>query len=109
MTVGGEPAGKSGQGVIRLVFALTVLVTAFLILTTLASLIYGSFRSGGPGSPSVFTWQNWLDLGSGAVVHTLFTTCFIAVLTALFSTVGGAAMAWLIYRSDFRYKQSLVA
>ena len=94
---------------LRLIFAATFLVTAALILTPLASLVYGSFRSAGPGEPSVFTWKNWTDLGSAAIVHTLFTTCFISLVTAAFSTAGGAAMAWLIYRTDFRCKRSLVA
>ena len=93
----------------QLIFAATFLVTAFLILTPLASLLYGSFRSAGPGEPSVFTWRNWTDLGSAAIANTLVTTCFISAITAVVSTAGGAALAWLIYRTDFRFKRSTVA
>ena len=91
------------------IFAATCAVTAFLILTPLASLLYGSFQSGGPGTPSSFTLKNWRDLASLSIVHTLFVTCLISVSTAFFSAAGGAAMAWLVYRTDFRFKRSLVA
>ena len=100
---------RSGDRVITIVFAATFLVTAALILTPLLSLLYGSFRTGGPGSGGHFTLSNWADLASGAIVHTLFVTCLISLLTALFSTAGGAAMAWLVYRTDFRFKGTLVA
>ncbi len=103
------PVRRSGETTIRVIFAVTFLVTAFLIVTPLASLLYGSFQTGGPGTPSDFTLKNWEGLASRAIVHTLFMTCFISVVTALFSTLGGAAMAWLVYRTDFRYKKSLVA
>jgi iron(III) transport system permease protein len=99
---------KTGSRSVQAIFALTFLVTAGLILTPLASLLYGSFRSGGPGTQAVFTLRNWLDLSSAAIGNTLLTTCFISAITALFSTAGGAAMAWLIYRTDFRYRRSLV-
>ncbi len=58
---------------------------------------------------TAFTWQNWRDLGSGNIVHTLFVTCYISVATAILSTTGGAGLTWLVYRSDFRFKKSLVA
>ena len=93
---------------VQLIFALTFLVTAGLILTPLGSLLYGSFHTGGFGQASVFTLQNWRDLGSAAIGNTLVTTCVISVLTAVLSTAGGAAMAWLIYRTDFRYKSGMV-
>jgi iron(III) transport system permease protein len=104
-----KPGRRSGTFWVHAVFALTFLVTACLILTPLASLLYGSFRSGGPGQASAFTLRNWLDLGSAAIGNTLLTTCIISGLTALLSTAGGAAMAWLIYRTDFRFKRGMVA
>ncbi len=99
----------SSDWTIGVVFVATFAVTAFLILTPLASLLYGSFRTGGPGTQARYTLRNWLDLASTGVVNTLFTTCVISVLTALFSSASGAVMAWLIYRTDFRYKRLLVA
>ena len=50
-----------------------------------------------------------LVLGSAAIGTTLVTTCVISAITALLSTAGGAAMAWMIYRTDFRWKRGLVA
>lgn len=100
---------RSADRVVLVAFWLTFAVCAALIITPLASLLYGSFRSGGPGAPGAFTLQNWIDLGGSAIVHTLFVTCLISAVTALFSTLGGAAMAWLVYRTDLRFKAPLVA
>ncbi len=94
---------------IRAIFIATFLVTAFLIVTPLGALLHGSFQTGGPGTKSVFTWKNWADLASGNIVHTLLITCFISLVTSLFSTIGGAGLTWLVYRTDFRFKRSLVA
>ncbi len=100
---------RSSGTVIRVIFVVTFAVTAFLIVTPLASLLYGSFRTGGPGTGATYTLKNWQDLTSNGVVNTLLTTCLISVLTSLFSSVSGGAMAWLTYRTDFRYKRMLVA
>ena len=99
----------SSDAAVSVMFVITFIVTAFLILTPLASLLYGSFRTGGPGTHAVYTIKNWLDLTSVGVINTLITTCVIAVLTAVVSTLCGGLMAWLIYRTDFRYKRLLVA
>jgi len=104
-----EQVRHSGNVTVRAIFLATFLVAAFLIVTPLAALLYGSFQSGGPGTHAVWTLTNWRDLASGSIVGTLLTTCLISVLTAGFSTAAGAAMAWLVYRSDFRWKRSLVA
>jgi iron(III) transport system permease protein len=101
--------GRSGGWLVSAIFVATFLVTAFLIVTPLGALLHGSFQTGGPGTKSEFTWQNWLDLGSGNIIHTLLITCFISVVTAVFSTLGGAVLTWLVYRTDFRFKNSLVA
>jgi ABC-type Fe3+ transport system permease subunit len=100
---------RSGGWLVSAIFIATFLVTAFLIVTPLGALLHGSFQTGGPGTKSEFTWQNWLDLGSGNIIHTLLITCFISVVTAVFSTLGGAMLTWLVYRTDFRFKNSLVA
>ena len=99
----------ASHATIAAIFVVTFAVTAFLILTPLLSLLYGSFRTGGPGTQAAYTLKNWADLTSRGIIYTLFTTCIISVLTALFSSVCGGMMAWLIYRTDFRYKRMLVA
>jgi iron(III) transport system permease protein len=108
---GARPSASSNRSgwLIGAIFIATFLVTAFLIVTPLGALLHGSFQTGSPGTKTVFTWRNWADLGNGNIVHTLLTTCFIALLTSVFSTVGGAGLTWLVYRSDFRFKRSLVA
>ena len=105
---GGRSLASSNRAV-QVMFAVTAGVTAFLILTPLAALVFGSFRTGGPGTNAVFTLKNWSDLASGNIVHTLLITCFISLVTSLLSTAGGAVLTWLVYRSDFRFKNSLVA
>ncbi len=100
---------RSSDAFISAIFIATFAVTAFLIVTPLASLLYGSFRTGGPGTNATYTLHNWQDLGNPGIINTLLTTCVISVLTSVFSSVCGGAMAWLTYRTDFRYKKLLVA
>jgi len=99
----------SSDAAVQVIFAVTFIVTAFQILTPLASLLYGSFRTGGPGTHADYTLKNWLDLTSSGIIGTLITTLAISVATAVISTACGGWMAWLIYRTDFRYKRLLVA
>jgi iron(III) transport system permease protein len=99
---------RGGSFAVQAIFVLTFLVTAGLILTPLGSLLYGSFHTGTIGQASSFTLRNWADLGSVAIGNTLLTTFVISIATALASTAGGAAMAWLIYRTDFRHKSIMV-
>lgn len=100
---------RSSGWLINAIFIATFLITAFLIVTPLGALLHGSFQTGSPGTKTTFTLRNWADLGNGNIIHTLLTTCFISIVTAVFSTVGGAGLTWLVYRSDFRFKCSLVA
>jgi iron(III) transport system permease protein len=87
-------------------FAVTFLITAFLILTPLGALFYGSVQGPVPGS---LTLRHWAELGSGNLVHTLLVTLFISLATSILSTAGGAILTWLVYRTDFRFKRTLVA
>ena len=100
---------RSSDTLITAILVATFAATAFLVVTPLVSLVYGSFRTGGPGTDASYTLRNWRDLGSAGIVNTLLTTCVISVVTALASTLGGGAMAWLTYRTDFRYRRLLVA
>ena len=38
------------------------------------------------------------------MLGTLATTCAISLATAVLSTIGGAVMAWIVARTDFRHK-----
>jgi iron(III) transport system permease protein len=102
-----DRAGSSAiaDRALDLIYALAFAITAFLVLTPIAALVFGSLKSGGPGQPSAWTTANWTGLASSGVFNTLAATCVISVATALFSTLGGAIMAWIIARTDFRYKQ----
>src|SRR5204863_414589 len=40
---------------------------------------------------------------------TLAATCAISLATAIFSTIGGAVMAWIVARTDFAYKRLVTA
>jgi hypothetical protein len=72
---------RSSDAFISAIFVATFAVTAFLIVTPLAALLYGSFRTGGPGTHAAYTLKNWQDLGSPGIINTLITTCVISVLT----------------------------
>src|SRR5450755_3884295 len=87
-----------------LIYVLTFAVAAFLVLTPLIALVFGSLRSGGPGQASDWTLANWEGLGTSGVLGTLVTTCAISAATAVLSTIGGAIMAWIVARTDFRHK-----
>ena len=106
---GGRPLAspdRQGGWAARALFVATAAVTGFLILTPLTALLYGSFQGPAPGH---FTLRNWVDLASGNIVHTLLITCFISLMTSILSTGGGAVLTWLVYRTDLRFKHTLVA
>jgi iron(III) transport system permease protein len=103
------PARGSSATAIRVIFVATFVITAFLILTPLAALLYGSFRTGGPGTNAAYTLENWKGLFESSILNTLVTTLYISIVTSVFSSACGGAMAWLTYRTDFRFKGALVA
>ncbi len=103
------PARGSSAAAIRAIFIVTFAITAFLIVTPLVALLYGSFRTGGPGTNATYTFDNWRGLLEPAILDTLLITLFISIVTSLFSSAFGGAMAWLTYRTDFRFKRALVA
>ena len=101
------PARGSSAAAIRTIFIATFVITAFLIVTPLAALLYGSFRTGGPGTNATYTLEQLAGLAGAAASSTRCSPrCFISVVTSLFSSAFGGAMAWLIYRTDFRFKRS---
>lgn len=91
----------------RVVYLGTLAVVLFLVLTPLAALFYGSVRDAAPGTPGHWTLRNWADLGSRGVVGSLLSTFVIGVSTALLATLGGAVMAWITFRTDFRWARLL--
>jgi iron(III) transport system permease protein len=88
-----------------IIYFVTFAIAAFLVLTPLIALVLGSLRSGGPGQASDWTLANWAGLGTSGVLGTLVTTCAISLATAVFSTIGGAVMAWIVARTDFPHKR----
>ena len=102
-------SGRGSEMIWRVIYVATFIVTCALILTPLLALLYGSFRTAGPGSPSDWTLDNWISLSSSNIIGTLITTAVIALFTSVFSTAGGAVLAWLIYRTDIRFKKAIVA
>jgi iron(III) transport system permease protein len=94
-------------GAMGITYVATFVATALLVMVPLVSLIYGSLRTASPGLGGTWTLANWLGLGSDGVVGTLWNTCVIAVLTAVFSTLYGGLVAWITCRTDFRFKRSV--
>src|SRR5690349_1106163 len=95
-TLNRAPGSRLADRTLDFIYGLTFAVAAFLVLTPLVALVLGSLRSGGPGQASDWTLINWTSLGSSGVLGTLVTTCAIALATAIFSTIGGAVMAWIV-------------
>jgi iron(III) transport system permease protein len=103
----GDAAPKSVKGrdwVLTLVYLLTFATIAILVLLPLGALILGTLRSAPPNEPGVWTLENYRNLAESGIHKSLVSTLTIAVLTAIASTVGGAVLAWIVCRTDFRYK-----
>jgi iron(III) transport system permease protein len=79
---------------------------ALLVITPIAAIAYGAFRSHSPGNPrAVFTFQN-IDTVYGGLVSGSWTqsaalnTITLAIPVTLFATILGLFLAWAVTRTD---------
>lgn len=89
---------------IKILYAVTFVIGISLVVIPLSSLVYGSFVTETAGRTYEWTLKNWAGLLSRGVVGTLFNTLVIALLTAASSVVAGFCFAWIVARSDLRFK-----
>jgi iron(III) transport system permease protein len=116
ITAGQAPAVKNGTRSrthvggadlgLTLIYVIAFVCAATLVIIPVASLIFGSFRTGS-AADAVWTADNWLSIATGGVVGTLLNTCIIAGVTAIVSTGGGIMLAWLLTRTDLKFKKTI--
>jgi iron(III) transport system permease protein len=86
-----------------IVFLLTSLIVAYLVLVPVGTLVVASLRSNflGFGAPSTWTLNNFIDnLGNSTFLGVLGTSLQYSILTTLVSTVVGMVLAWLYVRTN---------
>ena len=91
-----------GGAVLGVVYLLTFVIVALLVVIPLVSLVYGSLRSAPPGAEGHWTLANWAALFSPGIASTFVTTIGIGIASSVISVVIGTAIAIIVYRTDFR-------
>ena len=78
-----------------------VLVVAYLAMTPLAMLIYGSLQSGFMVGPGEFTLANYIEAYSDREFYSLFLNSFIYALgVSIFTFLIGTILAWICERTN---------
>ncbi|MEK7229330.1 MAG: iron ABC transporter permease [Candidatus Binatota bacterium] len=77
------------------------LVVAYLAMTPLAMLIYGSLQSGFMVGPGEFTLANYIEAYSDREFYSLFLNSFIyAIGVSIFTFLIGTILAWVCERTN---------
>lgn len=86
----------------NIIFLITTLVIAYLVLVPVGTLVIASFRSNFLGfGPSSWTLNNYsATLGASSFPSLIGTSLEYAGLVTLFATVIGMALAWLYVRTN---------
>jgi iron(III) transport system permease protein len=80
-------------------------LSALAILSLLATIIWMSLRTGVPGQPSAYTFNNYTALLTDPYsLRVLKTTLFFAAVTIGISVPLGFIFAWLVERTDLPHK-----
>ena len=98
-----------GGRVLGILYLVTFVIVALLVLIPLVALIYGSLRNAAPGLPGEWTLDNWAGLASPGVVGSFLTTIGIGVAASLLASVVGTAIAIIVHRTDFRGASTVTA
>ena len=94
-------AGQDRGGITQWLVQGTIwLVVGYLVLSPIAMLIYGAFRTAPPMAMGGFTLDNFAVILSGNYLEAFWNTIVVGVGTAVGCTVLGTALAWLVFRTD---------
>jgi len=94
-------AGQDRGGITQWLVQGTIwLVVGYLVLSPIAMLIYGAFRTAPPMAAGGFTLANFAVILSGNYLEAFWNTIVVGVGTAVGCTVLGTALAWLVFRTD---------
>ena len=91
---------QRGHATQRLVQWTTYLVVAYLVLSPLLLLVYGSVRTAPPGAEASFTLDNFRQVLDPRYLTALVNTLILGVGTAVICAVLGTLLAWLVFRTD---------
>ena len=98
-----------GGRVLGILYLVTFVIVALLVVIPLVALIYGSLRNAAPGLPGEWTLDNWAGLASPGVVGSCLTTIGIGVAASVLASVVGTAIAIIVHRTDFRGASTVTA
>jgi iron(III) transport system permease protein len=98
-----------GGRVLGVLYIVTFIIVALLVVIPLGALIYGSLRSAAPGMPGHWTFANWAGLASPGVVSTFITTLGIGVAASIIAAAVGTAIAIIVHRTDIRGGSAITA
>jgi iron(III) transport system permease protein len=89
-----------------LLFAVVVLIIAYLTILPLVMLIYGSFKSSPPGLPGHFTLTNYAALlRRPEMIASIKNSLIFGLGTSSLAFVGGVYLAWVTERTNMPLKK----
>lgn len=88
---------------------LTFLLTSWVVAVPVGFLVYAAFTGGYPGDPaSTFTLQYVTKVyATKAYLDPLLNTLYLAFLTATIVTPCAMMIAWLVARTDMKWKETI--
>jgi iron(III) transport system permease protein len=98
---------ERGQIVQLAVQVLVYATVAYLVLSPLAMLLYGSIRTAPPGAPGAFTLANFREILNPRYLTSLENTLVLGVSAAFICTAVGTCLAWLVFRTDVPGRRAL--
>jgi iron(III) transport system permease protein len=98
-----------GGRLLGILYVVTFVIVALLVVIPLVALIYGSLRNGAPGLPAEWTLANLVGLASPGIARTFVTTIGIGIASSLVAAIVGTAIAIIVHRTDFRGASTVTA
>ena len=97
---------STSSGIDRLISWTTFLLICWIVAAPVGFLFYAAFSGGYPGDPkAALTLENVAQVyASTKYLEPLLNTLYLALITALVVTPCGVLLAWLVARTDFRWK-----
>lgn len=98
---------------IYLMSAIALLFLTYMVAFPIGQILLESFQGDArSGGTDAFTVQNWVNVFSGSISQSLFYkplmhSISIGISVSLLSFLLGGGLAWLVMRTDFRYKKTV--
>jgi iron(III) transport system permease protein len=99
---------RLGMGPQFLIVALAAGVIAYLTIVPLATLIYGSLKSGPPGVPGSLTVENYLSLFQNwRLPGALLNSLIFSLGSSFLAFAGGLYLAWMTERTNVPWRRAI--